>query len=810
MIKNFVTTTIRHITRNKFYTSLNIIGLSIGLICTILIVLFIKDELSYDRYNENHKKIVRLATDITINGKRDRVATSSMPIGPVFYESYDEVESFVRFRGLGQQLIKYNEREFHIEGLAYADSSLFNIFSFELTQGSRTESLTQPYSVVLSESIASMIFGNESALGKKIFVGGGVPYTITGVMKDIPVNSHLQFSGFYSMVTLEDIKGKDEFNSKRDVAFWNFSNQTFLLLRDDVKKDFVLDAFPGLYDKYMRKLGDRLGCDFKLVVQNLAEIHLRSDLDWDAPTGDLKYILALASIAIFILSIASINYMNMATARSAKRAKEVGIRKVVGAFRENLVKQFLMESVTLTLIAYSIALILVELLLPSFNLLVGKELSLSFRQSSDVISISLGIAIMLGAISGIYPSIFLSSFQPVVILKGRVSPQNESSVLRKFLVISQFAISAIMISGTLIVASQLFYMNNKDMGFNKEDILVSVMRDSTLRANVPDLKRELLKNSNVKKVASSSMLIGFGGSKSVHSYEDQNGMSEYVLNFNMVDYEYIDLMEIKIFQGRKFSSVLDDSNTGSFIVNQSAAEKFNWGVDAVGKKMEFGVEIEGEEDDVLKGNVVGVIQDYHFQPLQNDIEPINLILNTEAENRRYLHVKLNAENREETIEYIKSIWDKYSPNWSFTYFFLDERMKNNYESERTLTWIFSIFSLISILIASLGLFGVSSFMAEQRSKEIGIRKVVGASVSRLVYMLTREFLRLIIIANVLAIPFVYWVASKWLSDFTYHITVELWMFLSTVAISLLIGLGTVSWLSFKLASSDPVKIIRYE
>jgi putative ABC transport system permease protein len=810
MIKNFVTTTIRHITRNKFYTSLNIIGLSIGLICTILIVLFIKDELSYDRYNENHKKIVRLATDITINGKRDRVATSSMPIGPVFNESYDEVESFVRFRGLGQQLIKYNGREFHIEGLAYADSSLFNIFSFELTQGSRTESLTQPYSVVLSESIASMIFGNESALGKKIFVGGGVPYTITGVMKDIPVNSHLQFSGFYSMVTLEDIKGKDEFNSKRDVAFWNFSNQTFLLLRDDVKKDFVLDAFPGLYDKYMRKLGDRLGCDFKLVVQNLAEIHLRSDLDWDAPTGDLKYILALASIAIFILSIASINYMNMATARSAKRAKEVGIRKVVGAFRENLVKQFLMESVTLTLIAYSIALILVELLLPSFNLLVGKELSLSFRQSSDVISISLGIAIMLGAISGIYPSIFLSSFQPVVILKGRVSPQNESSVLRKFLVISQFAISAIMISGTLIVASQLFYMNNKDMGFNKEDILVSVMRDSTLRANVPDLKRELLKNSNVKKVASSSMLIGFGGSKSVHSYEDQNGMSEYVLNFNMVDYEYIDLMEIKIFQGRKFSSVLDDSNTGSFIVNQSAAEKFNWGVDAVGKKMEFGVEIEGEEDDVLKGNVVGVIQDYHFQPLQNDIEPINLILNTEAENRRYLHVKLNTENREETIEYIKSIWDKYSPNWSFTYFFLDERMKNNYESERTLTWIFSIFSLISILIASLGLFGVSSFMAEQRSKEIGIRKVVGASVSRLVYMLTREFLRLIIIANVLAIPFVYWVASKWLSDFTYHITVELWMFLSTVAISLLIGLGTVSWLSFKLASSDPVKIIRYE
>lgn len=810
MIKNFVTTTIRHITRNKFYTSLNIIGLSIGLICTILIVLFIKDELSYDRYNENHKKIVRLATDITINGKRDRVATSSMPIGPVFNESYDEVESFVRFRGLGQQLIKYNEREFHIEGLAYADSSVFKIFSFELTQGSRAGSLTQPYSVVLSESVASMIFGDESALGKKIFVGGGVPYTITGVMKDIPVNSHLQFSGFYSMGTLEDIKGKDEFNSTRDVAFWNFSNQTFLLLRDDVKKDFVLDAFPGLYDKYMRKLGDRLGCDFKLVVQNLAEIHLRSDLDWDAPTGDLKYILALASIAIFILSIASINYMNMATARSAKRAKEVGIRKVVGAFRENLVKQFLMESVTLTLIAYSIALILVELLLPSFNLLVGKELSLSFRQSSDVISISFGIAIMLGAISGIYPSIFLSSFQPIVILKGRVSPQNESSVLRKFLVISQFAISAIMISGTLIVASQLFYMNNKDMGFNKEDILVSVMRDSTLRANVPDLKRELLKNSNVKNVAASSMLIGFGGSKSVHSYEDENDMSEYVLNFNMVDYEYIDLMEIKIFQGRKFSSGLDDSNTGSFIVNQSAAEKFNWGVDAVGKKMEFGVEIEGEEDDVLKGNVVGVIQDYHFQPLQNDIEPINLILNTEAENRRYLHVKLNAENREETIEYIKSIWDKYSPNWSFTYFFLDERMKNNYESERTLTWIFSIFSLISILIASLGLFGVSSFMAEQRSKEIGIRKVVGASVSRLVYMLTREFLRLIIIANVLAIPFVYWVASKWLSDFTYHITVELWMFLSTVAISLLIGLGTVSWLSFKLASSDPVKIIRYE
>lgn len=783
-----------------------------GLICTILIVLYLQDELSYDKYNVNYKRIVRLGSDFTLNGKRDRVATSPLPFGPTFEQEFPEIEAFVRFQNVGRHQFKYDEKEFYERRIAYVDSTVFEVFSFPLIKGDPNKALTKPYTIVLNETLAKKYFGDDDAIGKVLQVGEDDLYTVTGIMKDLPLNSHFRYNGFCSMKTLEKIQGVEAFNGTQPISFWSFNLYTYILLKENTNSAILHDKFPAYYEKYMKGLGEQLGVSYKLVIQKLGDIHLRSQLQWDAPTGNIKYIYILAAIAIFILSIASINYMNMATARSAKRAKEVGIRKVVGANRDSLIRQFMMESISLTLIALIIALISVELLLPLFNQLVNKELVLSVQHSPQVILFNVILAILLGLFSGSYPALYLSSFKPVAILKGKKSPKGSSKILRKLLVISQFTVSALMISGTIIVAAQLMYMVNKDVGFKKEDILVSVVRDSVFQTKMDAFKMELKKNPNVKAVATSMNLVGFGGAKTVHLFEGKEGMEQYIINFNFVDFDYIDLLGMKIVDGRNFDRDIPSDTAMAFIVNEAATLKLEWGENAIGKKLQFGVEIEGEEDDgdIRLGEVIGVVGDYNYQPLKSTIEPMNLVVTEDPELKNILHVKINSENREETISYIEKLWDEFCPNMSFSYFFLEDRMKENYEPEERLTWIFSIFSFISILIASMGLFGLSSFMAEQRTKELGIRKVLGASEGKLVYLLTKEFLSLILVANLISIPISYWAISLWLNDFPYRVTIGAWVFVVTLICSVGIGLFTVAWQSYRASTANPIDAIKYE
>jgi len=812
MFKNFFITLFRNFSRNKFYTAINVVGLSVGLMCTILILLFVQDELSYDKYNVKYERIIRLGSDFTLSGKKDRVAASPLPFGPTFAEEFPEVEQFVRFKGSGRQQFKYNDKEFYEERIAFVDSSVFTIFSFPLLKGDADKALTQPYSIVLNETLAKKYFNDEDPIGKLLLVGENAAYTVSGVMKDLPSNSHFKYNAFYSMKTLESIRGAEQFNSQQPISFWSFNNYTFLLLKENSEADAILEKFPAYYEKYMKELGDQLGVTYHLIIQHLGDIHLRSQLQWDAPTGNIKYIYILSIIAIFILSIASINYMNMATARSSKRAKEVGIRKVLGAQRENIIRQFMLESISLTVFALIIALICVELVLPLFNQLVNKELTLSVMDTPEVILFNVILAVLLGLLSGSYPALYLSSFQPVFILKGRNGKSNANGFLRKLLVISQFTVSAMMISGTIIVTSQFLFMNNMDLGFNKKDILVASIRDTVFRTRMDAFKMELKKNPNIKGVTTSSSLIGFGGSKTVHLFESDEGMSQYALNFNVVDFDYIDVMEMDILKGRKFNREIPSDTANSFIINQAAAVKFNWGDNSLGKKLQLGVEIEGVEDsgEVQLGEVIGVIRDFNYQPLKDLIEPMNLVVSENPVYRRNLHVKINSQNRNETIAYIEKVWNEFCPNMSFGYFFLEDRMRENYEPEERLTWIFSIFSLISILIAAMGLFGLSSFMAEQRGKELGIRKVLGAPIVKLVYLLTGEFIRLILLANLIAVPISYWALSIWLNDFPYRISIGIWVFVATLIISLVIGLFTVAWQSFRVANADPIKAIKYE
>ena len=809
MIKNFFITIIRNISRNKFYSAINMAGLSIGLICTILITLFIRDEYSYDKYNTKHERIYRIGSDFDLNGNRDRIATSALPIGTTFKHFFPEVEESVRFISSKKQQVKHKDKSFYEERIAYTDSTLFDIFSYKLIKGDPKKALTKAKSVVLNQTLVQKYFGEEDPIGKIILVDDTYEYTVTGVIEDIPSNSHFKFNIFYSISTLVERDNEEHFNSVGPEAFWNFSNYTFILLKENASISNVEKQFPLYYEKYMKDFGDQLNINFKIVFQKLTDIHLKSDLKWDAPTGNIKYIYILFAIAVFILSIAGINYMNMATARSSKRAKEVGMRKVVGAQKESIIRLFLLESLSLTFAALLIALISVELILPLFNLIVDKNLVLTIAQTPDVFLFIIAVAFTLGILSGSYPAFYLSSFQPAPILKGSRNTRSGNKLLRQVLVICQFTISTIMISGTIIVISQLFFLKNKDNGFDKKNILVAEIRDSSMRVNMNAFKAELKKNSNIQAVATSSNLIGFSSSKTVHLYEDKGEMKEYALNYNVIDFDYIDLMKLKLMQGRKFDAEIKLDSTAAFIVNQSASQKFNWDGKSIGKRLQFGVAI-GEYDDVRAGKVIGVISDFHYQTLSMAIEPLSLFISDRANNKRVIHIKIKQNKQSETLAYIYKTWKTFSPNHSFNHFFLDDRINKRFKTEERLTLIFIIFSIISIVIASMGLFGLSSFMAEQRTKELGVRKVLGASTGNIVYLLTREFFRLIIIANIIAIPIAYWALNIWLQDFPYRIYIHAWIFVLTLFISLIIGLFTVSWQSYKAAEADPAEAIKYE
>jgi putative ABC transport system permease protein len=800
----------RNFFRNKFYSSLNIIGLSIGLICTILIVLYIKDELSYDKYNLKRERIVRLGSDFTINGKRDLIAASPLPYGPKFLEEFPEVEDFVRIDMLGKARFKFNDIEFKEDWVAYVDSSVFNIFTLPLLKGNPQTALVEPNTIVINEELALKYFGKDDPIGKQVTVDD-IDFTISGVMKNQPQNSHYRFRALLSMRTHEKKIGQEKFNSSTPGVFWSFNIQTLILLRENASLGGIYEKFPAFYEKYMRSSGEKLNVDYKLILQKLPDLHLYSNLKWDLPTGDVKYIYILAIIAAFILSIASINYMNMSTARSAKRAKEVGVRKVVGAYKENIVRQFLLESIALTVAAYFVALIVVELLLPSFNHLVKKELVLNLKDSFDTIVYTFGISILLGVISGLYPAFYLSAFHPAVILKGIAGKKSTNAFLRKLLVILQFVVSSIMISGTIIVASQLFYMNNRDVGFNKENIIATYVEDTTLRSQIDVFKAELEKNPNIVKVASSSSLIGFSASKSIHLYESEIGMEQYALNVMYVDFDYLALMKVKIMQGRGFDQSFSSDTSSAFVINLAAARKFNWNEDAVGKKIQKGVEVEKEDNSYIqKGEVIGVVQNFNYESLKNKIEPLSIMVRKSKNIGRVLYIKIRGGDKNRTIDYIKNTWNQFSPNYSFDYFFLDQKLEKMYQSEKRLSLIFILFSVISVLVASLGLFGLSSFMSEQRKKEIGVRKVLGASVVGLVQLLTQEFIRLIFIANIIAIPVSYFAMSKWLQEFSYKVDIAIWMYLLTLLVTMFIGIITVAWQALKTAMGDPVNAIKYE
>lgn len=814
MFKNYLKIAFRNLLKYRAYSFINILGLTIGMTCCILILLYVQDELSYDRYNEKANRIYRVTREwLNQDGSTSlHLGHVAPPIAPLLKNDFPDIIAAVRILGIGRPLINYQDKYFEEDHFFAADPEIFKIFTLPLLKGNPETALQEPNGVVITDEMAQKYFDAEEPMGKVINLDGLTDLKVTGVMTKTPRNSHFHFDFLASMKGLEQIWGPDEFES------WGSNNYaTYLLLPENYDHKYLLAQFPDFIDRHYGSAiqaatgeppAQKPSLRNKLHLQHLTDIHLHSHLDSEIEAnGNIIYVYIFSSVAIFILLIACVNFMNLATARSANRAKEVGLRKVVGADRKRLILQFLGETTFLAFISLAFAIFLVELLLPWFGSFVGKALRLSYSNNFLVLAGLLGLALLVGIIAGSYPAFFMSRFQPAAVLKGTRSSSYKSN-FRTALVVSQFAISIILIISMGVVYNQLEYCKTKDLGLNKEHIVVLPASDQMIE-RYAGFKSRLLQSPEIVSVSASkrvpsARLLDSSGARII------NGDSEEPINFRIanvrVDHDFIDTYGIQLAAGRNFSVEHPTDSTQAFILNETAVRKIGWASaqEAIGKPFGY---------DARRGEIIGVVKDFNYESLHQPVAPIVLLISPNSFNQ--ISVRIRAQGQDDvkkTLGFLNSIWQEYRPNFPFTYDFLDVRYERLYQSEHKLGQIFLAFSLLAILIGCLGLFGLASFTAEQRTKEIGIRKVLGASVANLVVLLTREFTILVVFATLVAWPIAYYAMRWWLQDFAYRINLnhQISTFLMAAAVALVIALITVSYQAIKAALTNPVNTLRYE
>jgi len=782
MIKNYLKISFRNLIRHKGYSFINIAGLALGLTAVILILLLVQFEISFDKYHKNADQIYRV-----MRGKQgpDRMSyLTQPPLAPTLKSEFPEVESATRFYRLGKTHISYQTKNFFETGFCFTDPESFEIFSFELLEGDPNKVLDDPYSVVISEAMANKYFGSENPIGKIIHFKGEHDFKITGILKDLPDNSILKFDFIAPFKTTQII---DSFHNHES---WGYSSyRTYFLLNKDANLKDLENKIPGLITKYF---DEKTAKEIRFEFQPLTKIHLQSDR--------VKIIYLLTSVAILILIIACINYINLATARSTQRMKEIGIRKVIGAYRHQLIKQILGESILFSILAFFLATILVGLLLPSFNVFVERNLIFNPLENLQFLSWLAALLIFVSFVAGSYPAFAISTFNPMTTFRNQVAG-TKGSRLRNSLVVGQFLISITLIIATLIIKDQMHFIRNKDVGFAKDQILVVDIRDNKLRSNLESIKSELKQNPNILTVASSIDLPNESGAATRSDWSGRPQDKEQEIFINFIDYDYIDLFEIDIKQGRNFSKIFSSDAAGAFLLNEIAIKEIGWD-DPVGKEFKhfFGGRT---------GTVVGVVSDFHMLPLHQSIQPICLDLNPARANR-ILSIKIKDENIPKTVSYVQETMAKFSPNYPFEYRFFDEVFDSSYKLERKVESIFTLFALLAIFIACLGLLGLASFTTIQRTKEIGVRKVVGASVAQIVGMLSKQITKWVLIATVIAWPISYFAMNKWLQTFAYKTDINFLIFLIAAFAAIFISFLTVGYQSIKAALANPVKSLRYE
>ncbi len=810
MIRNYFKIAFRNLMKYKFISGINLFGLTVGLTCCLLILAYIINEVSFDKYNKNAKNIYRVERTFLnpeTGAKSLELGSIAPPFAPYLLNDFKEIKKLTRLYPNGTTSFKYEDKMFYEKNIYFADENLFDVFKVDVVKGNPAKALNDPYSVMLTEEIAKKYFGNEDPMNKMVRLDNQLTCRVTGIYKPFPSNAHLHPTGMISFNTLRDsaVYGEKELRTN----WGNNSFLTYIVLPDNYNPKNLEAQFPAFQNRNIKEDGDPgkyKPSDYSILnLKKLTDIHLYSHTDYEAEeNGDIKRVYIFSAVALFIMLIACINYMNLSTARSVLRAKEIGVRKVVGARRPELIAQFLSESVLISWIATLLAFGLTWLVLPWLNKLSGQELSISILMNWKIILPILLVPFIVGILSGIYPALFLSSFQPIKVLKGFMKAGGANISFRKILVVVQFSISIILIIATAIVFQQLRYMQNKSLGYNKDHV-VNLANTPALNDKFESFRTELLSNSAVQIVARSSRiptgrLLDAMGSKINNG--DSLAPTKADIKFVVADENFVPAYSIKTVAGRNFSKDFT-TDTAAYLINEAAVKALGLKSNeaALGKQFKYG----GRD-----GRIVGVINDFHFESLHQRILPIVFFMPTGTGNYGNLSIKIAGNDVAGALAHIENTWKKFLPEVPYDYSFLDGRFEKLYESENKQGTIFTVFAFIAIFIACLGLLGLSAFAISQRVKEIGIRKVLGANVGNIVGLLSKDFLKLVLIAAIIAFPLAWFAMSKWLEDFAYRINIPWWIFIVAGMIAAVVAFATISFQAMKAANANPVKSLRTE
>ena len=801
MFSNYFKIAIRNLRKNKVYSLINITGLAIGIAGFILITIFIKTELAFDTFHPNAERIYR---PVEIQKPRgvdiQHVAVTMAPLAEALKSDFPEIEQVTRVMRSGNVFVRKGEMAFYEDNSACTDPSFFDLFKVEFIHGNPETALNGPHDVILNREIAEKFFPNQNPLGETLeleFWFGKNEYKVTGVIENYPENSHLVFSMLANIDQL-DAEYSDMMNN------WD-SNflATYVLLKEGTYAAQLEEKFPAFLDRHLNESSWNTGLE--MYLQPLTEIHLFSDhirfQTYNNNQGSIDYIYIFAAIALFILLIACINFMNLSTARSVKRAREVGIRKVMGSQRKELIAQFLGESIIISFIALILAVGLAQTAIPFVNEVSGRDLVLGEQNYAFLIPVLIGVAILTGIFAGIYPAFFLSAFRPIETLKAQfnIGPKGRSAQMRKLLVVTQFTIAIALIICTGIVINQMDYIRNKNLGFNREQLMYLPIRGEEESNSIEQLKSTLAENPQIISAAASSGQTGVSGNQSTRTVAGTNGEVSLMMRISYVDFDLINTMEMELVDGRNFSREFATDTSQAVIINETAVRELGW---------ENPIGMQFEREDAQPMTVIGVVKDFQYNKMTRKIEP--LFMNIDPERYNYLMIRVRPENITQTLDFIEQTWTNLLPGHPYEYGFMDEYFERMYRAEQNMGRLFGGFSTLAILVACLGLVGLVTFTAEQRTKEIGIRKILGATVPNVIWLLSKEFLLLVTIALAVSAPIAGWLMRRWLENFVEHAGLNGWIFLLAGVIALAIALLSVSFQAIRTALANPVKTLRYE
>ncbi|GAB2518592.1 ABC transporter permease [Spirosoma aerophilum] len=795
MLRNYLKIAFRNLWKNRLFSVLNIVGMGVGIAAVGLMVLYVWHELSYDRFHANANRIFRVVHYAQWAGGNLQLAPTSAPFADALKNDHPEIEKTVRLNPEGGGLITYKDKKIEANDIMFADASVFDVFTLPVLYGNPATALTQPQRIVLTKSLAEKLFGDPAkAIGKTVEFSNNFPNTVTGVIADVPTNSHIQFSALRSLPT------------NYTNGWQSFDLYTYVLLNKGSDAKTLEAKLTGFFPKYLKKeMGD---VTYRMELQPLPSIHLHSHLDYEAgANGNSQTVYIFALVAALILLIAGINYVNLYTVRSMSRLREVGVRKAIGSHRSQLMGQFVAESMLMALLASVVGVVFANMALPLFNELADKSLSLTTYGPWLMLGVVGLFAVLLGAGSGLYPALFLSGFRTVVALKGQTSSRVGGIGFRKALVVFQFVAAVGLIACSWVIYRQMGYVMHKDLGFNKDQVLTFHLESEAPRKQIQSLKEELRKSPLIEAVSAASNPIGNNNIGTKGMIFEKNGVmpteTQVVQKF-AVDADYLNTLQIKLLEGRNFSASSQADVTGAVLVNEALVKEMGW-KNPVGKRVKSYVSL----DKAVESQVVGVVKDFHTYSLQHKIEP--LVLQIPApEDQDNLYIRIRAGQTAEALAYIKTVYQQFDPAASPGFHFLDENFSRQYKAEQKQGQLLLTFTILAVLIACLGLFGLAALAAEARTKEIGVRKVLGASVVSIVTLLSQDFLKLVVIAIVIATPLAWYAMNQWLQSFAYKINIEWWVFALAGLLAVGIALMTVGFQSVKAALMDPVKSLKTE